>query len=60
MDFFLRGKNIKKVLVLNVVEISKDFLIFVDLKITETKFTTIPSLFVTSKETFCLQSLFHV
>ena len=35
------------ILVLNLVEISKDFLCFIDLKITEIRLTTIQSPFVT-------------
>ena len=40
-------KNLQKVLVLNLVEICKEFHIFIHLKITETRFTTIKSPFVT-------------
>ena len=38
---FLRrktGKKIQRVVVLDLVEISKDFVIFIDLKISETRF----------------------
>ena len=44
---FSGKKKVQRVLVLNLTEISKEFLIFIDLKITETKFTTIQSPFVT-------------
>ena len=48
MQEFWRGtKNVQRGLVLNLVDISNDFLIFVDLKITETSFITIQSPFVT-------------
>ena len=43
-----KKKHVKKrVLVLNLVEVPKNFLIFIDLKITETRFITIQSPFVT-------------
>ena len=46
-DFSGKKKKVQRVLLLNLTEIPKEFLIFIDLKITETKFTTIQSLFVT-------------
>ena len=39
-------KHAQRVLSRNLVEISKEFLIFIDIKITETRFTTIQSSFV--------------
>ena len=41
---FLKQKNVLRVLVLNLFEISKEFFVFIDLKITElTRLTTIQS-----------------
>ena len=46
--FLRRKKRYKEFIsVLNLVEISKDFLCFIDLKITEIRLTTIQSPFVT-------------
>ena len=36
------GKKVQRVLVLNLVEISKDFLIYISIKITETRFDLEP------------------
>ena len=45
---FLRQKNVQRVLVLNLFEISKEFFIFIDLKITElTRLTNYSEPFVT-------------
>ena len=52
---FLRPKknvSVQRVLVLNLVEISEDFLIFIDLKITETKFTSFQTQFFTLNKHF--------
>ena len=50
---FLRQKknvSVQRVLVLNLVEISEDFLIFIDSKITETRFTSFqPQFFALNK-----------
>ena len=45
--FEAKKKYKEFILVLNLVEISKEFLSFIDLKITETRLTTIQSPFVT-------------
>ena len=45
---FLRQKNVQRVLVLHLFEISKEFFIFIDLKITElTRLTNYSEPFVT-------------
>ena len=49
----------QRVLVLNFVEISEDFLIFIDLKITETRFTS-ASVFRSEKKILSAVSMPHV
>ena len=42
---FLRPKKkVQRVLVLNLFEISKEFIVFIELKIPETRFTLLPSI----------------
>ena len=45
--YFRQKINKHRVLVLNLVETSKEYLIFIDLKIPETRFAAIQRLFVT-------------
>ena len=55
--FEANKKNVQGILVLHLVEISREFLIFIDLKITETRFTTIHNPLVTFEHNHFVRSI---